>query len=438
MCDTFISTPTSTIDGSMIFGKNSDREPNEAQILEYHSANQHTAGEPLNCTYTSIPQVEQTLAVLLSRPFWMWGAEMGVNEKGVVIGNEAVFTKMPYQKEGGLTGMDMLRLALERASTAESALETIIQLLSDYGQGGICGYQDKKLTYHNSYIICDRNEAWVLETAGHLWAALKVKDHYSISNCLTIGEEFDRAHPDLIMEARHKGWLKKGQTFHFADGYSDWLYTTFSGSRSRKACSFGLIEAQRQQLDVRKAQQILRSHGDKQGSLDGSLIATALCVHAGNGLTRNSQTTGSMVAHLTDDIPELWATATAAPCTSIFKPIWFQGSVLPDLGPEPTGTYDPSTTWWQHEKLHREIMKDASRLELYREERDKLEQAFSSQASQCKGDARYILTESSFKQSREAVQKWIDLVCDKPIQHRNRFIFRKYWEKQNRNAGVPA
>ena len=133
MCDTFIALPKATEDGSIIFAKNSDREANEPQCLEYHPPKHFLANSLVECTYIKIPQIEKTSGILISRPFWMWGAEMGVNEHGVTIGNEAVFTKIKVNKSNVLTGMDLLRLALERAKTALKAKDTIIELLQKYG-----------------------------------------------------------------------------------------------------------------------------------------------------------------------------------------------------------------------------------------------------------------------------------------------------------------
>ena len=165
MCDTIIALGNVTADGVTLFGKNSDREPNEAHHVVRIPAARHTPGEKVKCTYIEIPQIEQTYEVLLCKPFWIWGAEMGANEHGVAIGNEAVFTKIPYDKKPGLIGMDLLRLALERARTARTALDVTTNLLGQYGQGGNCGFQHATY-YHNSFIIADPREAWVLETAG--------------------------------------------------------------------------------------------------------------------------------------------------------------------------------------------------------------------------------------------------------------------------------
>ena len=154
---------------------------------------------------------------------------MGCNEFGLNIGNEAVFTKEPYAKDS-LIGMDMLRIALERCKTGREALELLIELLERYGQGGNCGYE-KPFTYHNSFLIADRSSAWVLETAGVYWAALQVKDIYSISNRLSIGREYDMAHPRLISHAIEKGWCRSNEDFDFSKCYSNKLITRLSGSQ---------------------------------------------------------------------------------------------------------------------------------------------------------------------------------------------------------------
>ena len=127
MCDTIGKIINSNY---AIFGKNSDRAVNEPQVVEYYEAKDYEDNEILKCTYISIPQVKHTNAIVLSRPTWLWGGEIGVNEYGLCIGNEAVFTKGKYGKDS-LIGMDLLRLALERSKTPLEAINCIIDLLGE-------------------------------------------------------------------------------------------------------------------------------------------------------------------------------------------------------------------------------------------------------------------------------------------------------------------
>lgn len=60
MCDTFVALGNATADGSIIFGKNSDRDPNEAHALLLISHAHHQDGEKVSCTYIEIPQVKET------------------------------------------------------------------------------------------------------------------------------------------------------------------------------------------------------------------------------------------------------------------------------------------------------------------------------------------------------------------------------------------
>jgi len=220
LCDTICAVKNATEDGSVILAKNSDREPNEGHTLLYYPRETHEVeNEVITATHgIKIPQVEETYAVLMSSPFWIYGCEMGANEYGVTIGNEAVFTKEP-QKKTGLIGMDFIRLALERTKSASQALDHIIELLEKYGQGGFTMYQHEA-TYHNSFIIADPQEAWVLETADKFWIAEKVKDVRTISNTLTIGKDYDKIHPNLIDYAIKKGYTKSKAEFHFAKSFT--------------------------------------------------------------------------------------------------------------------------------------------------------------------------------------------------------------------------
>ena len=115
MCDTFVALSDTTLSREVIFGKNSDRPKGEIQDIVAFPAQNYSSRAVVQCTYLQISQAKQTFAVVLSKPRWMWGAEMGSNEQGVVIGNEAVWTTQPY-RDTGLLGMDLVRLGIGQKS----------------------------------------------------------------------------------------------------------------------------------------------------------------------------------------------------------------------------------------------------------------------------------------------------------------------------------
>ena len=450
MCDTLVAIGNATADGSVILAKNSDRAPNEAQRLVYLPHARHEAGARVACTYIEVPQVPETYEVVLSQPFWLWGAEMGANECGVAIGNEAVFTREPYEKGPGLTGMDLLRLALERAATAREALEVITGLLGTYGQGGNCAI-GQKLYYHNSFIIADPTEAWVLETAGRYWVAERVQSVRAISNALTIGREWDLASPGLVEHAIEKGWCRSREEFDFARCYSDPLMTWGAGGRLRQRRAAALLTAHKGQITPATMMGFLRDHGpagsDPRWHPSRGLRGTTLCMHAFWGPLRSSQTAGSMVAHLAPDLQTFWLTGTSTPCTGLFKPVFLRGAGLPDIGPAPTGTCDPASLWWTHERLHRAVIEDyAGRLGLYRGERDELEGEFLAGAAELY--ARYrttapegragglaAYTASCFARAEESTARWHKAVTASPAK-RPPVLFSLAWRSYSRRAGL--
>ncbi len=443
MCDTFVALKAATADGSVIFGKNSDREPNEAMALEWVAGNSHRVSERLRCTYVEIPQARRTFDVLLCRPFWMWGAEMGANEKGLVLGNEAVFTRMPVDRREALTGMDLLRLALERAGTAEQAVEVIVGLLADHGQGGICGYTDRRMAYHNSFLCADPSDAWVLETAGGLWAAKRIADSWAISNRLSLDDNFDRSHPKLIDTARHKGWLKPAGTFSFKRCYSDWFNTTFSFSSTRQDRCRRQIDspqpAAAEKLNIAGALRCLRDHNTTRYRPTSHLFMDRICMHAANPVSRGFQTTGSLAAHLTPISPTYWATGTSAPCTGIFKPMKFEKHGMPDSGPVPGAAYDDRCLWWRHERLHRSILMDYGiRLSAFSDARDALERSFIEKSAETAGEKKTPLCREAFKQAEGLTRTWTQRFEARPVKNPPGWAYRRYWQALNQKAGVPT
>jgi secernin len=357
MCDSIVAVPPATSDGAVWFGKNSDREPGEAQRIDHLARAKHPPGARVRTTYLEIPQAEETHEAVISRPAWMWGCEMGANAHGLAIGNEAVFTRVPVSLTG-LTGMDLQRLALERATGAREALDLITRLLAAHGQGGAAEYRNKRLRYHNAFVIADPGEAWLLETAGPFWAAVRVRGIRTTSNVLSIGEEYDLLGEGTIEHARSLGWLARGETFDFARCFGDPLFRHLTGGDARRACTRSSLTA-RGLVDRAAMLAALRDHGGREP--DRGLRMLVPCAHASFWPTRSAgQTTSSMVSRLDQRGSVHWLTGTSSPCISVFKPVVLGAGPI-DTGPPPGRRYDRDSLFWRHERLHRLVLRDYAR-----------------------------------------------------------------------------
>ena len=260
---------------------------------------------------------------------------MGANEHGVAIGNEAVFTREPASLEPGLLGMDLLRLALERATSARAAVDVVVGLLEEHGQSGSCSRVHPRFTYHNSFLVTDRAQAFVLETAGRAWAVEEVRGPArSISNGLTIPG--------------------------FADTYADRLRGTVARCSVRRSVTqSAATAASGSDTAVRDAMALLHDNGTGGGPrwspLTGSMVGPNM--HAG-GLLASSQTVASWVSDTATGIH--WATGTADPALSLFVPLRVDQPV--DLPPA-TDRADELSLWWRHETWRRGALRDWARAE---------------------------------------------------------------------------
>ena len=397
MCDTL----GRLFAGGAVFAKNSDRSPNEVQINEFHPARKGLSGD-LACTYITIPQAAETYAVLLSRPSWMWGAEIGVNEFGLCIGNEAVFTKGAYGKTG-LTGMDLLRLALERCRNAKDAVALITELLQQYGQGGNCGY-DHDFYYDNAFLIMDRTALYVLETCGKEWVC-KQYQSASISNRLSIGDDGDSY---------------SGTVCDFRRTHTEPIYTTFSGSAHRKEQTARFLDAAEPLSGCMAA---LRSHDHAVTDPFAKGTVSSACMHY--GAIVGDHTTASMVVSLEQNRTVVWITGSSAPCVSLFKP-WLFGceAVLPVTNPNDKCGEE---YWLDAERFRRSLLGKRLPKEFYAQ-RDAIQQRWLQQAAITADEDFPAFSRACLTEEESFFRAWQTRILPAALCGAG---FRKRWEKKN-------
>lgn len=433
MCDTIVALGAASREGNTLFGKNSDREPDETQNIAIVPHKTHKDGEEVKCTYITIPQAPETARILLCRPFWMFGAEMGANEYGVMIGNEALFTREKPSLTG-LTGMDLLRLALERSKSAREALDTIIVLLEKYGQGGNCGYR-QKFYYMNSFLIADAAEAYVLETVKSWWAWKQVRDVWSISNMISLEKDYDCVSPGLIENAVNRGWCKTKDDFNFQKCYTNPLITWGAAARSRQTCSRNLLLQKKGLLTTADFMAILRDHGGHD-DFHPSRYGGTICMHAADRFIRRSQSVGSMVANVNGKEQHYYVTGAGNPCLSPFFPVFSSGTLTPAGYLEGAADYNGEAFWWQCEKLHRQALwRFPAALKDMQVHTAAYEQEMLQSLEEMHALVNQAIVDSCFARVRNMVNDWGDRLNTMPETSAG-WLFRRYWHGYKSLNGI--
>ncbi len=410
-CDTSVVTGTATVDGSVIFAKNSDRAANECQPLFHAPRQRQPIDSTVHCQYIAIPQVEETWEVIGSRPHWLWGFEMGVNEWGVTIGNEAVRSREP-DEDAALIGMDLVRLGLERARTADLAVRIIGSLVERYGQGGSCEANSFR-TYHNSFIVADPAGAWILETMGHRWVARCVRDRAAISNLYTIRDEWDACSPGAVQHAQEQCW--GGTPFDFAAAYQD-----PEADLRPRACRLdrarAVLDGYRAPVRVEGMQALLRDHYD--GDLPtGPQPLPSICMHMAPA--RTGETAAAMVCHLRHDrhreLNVVCWTAFGSPCLSVFRPVYPVLVGLPAILDVGSATYDPASPWWAFERLQRIVAQAPTLAPVARAQLSALEAQFRTEADDAEAEAERYLVRGEHTRAVATLRALVDSTTDRAI-----------------------
>ncbi|MBC7737173.1 MAG: hypothetical protein H7245_08125, partial [Candidatus Saccharibacteria bacterium] len=309
-------------------------------------------GAQLRLTHRVIPQANRTHEIVLDKSFWLYGGEIGANEHGVAIGNEAVFSKPHFANAStgdGVILIDLLRLTLERATDRYEALRVAADLLHSCGRGGNCELRGNS-HFDGSLIIADKTGALVLETAGNDWATREVMGFGAISNGYTIGDDWTGC--SLATNG--------GPRVDFAATVGDPGPSFACGAPERRAASHGYMVRHKGTITVRTMADVLRYTGDDAAyhSAQGE-SATRVCMHAGPYAARFWQATGSVISDVRGASSVVWATVTCGPDCSVFKPVFF-GVPMRDLGPSPRESDTAGAYLWRHEQLHRRVMADYS------------------------------------------------------------------------------
>jgi secernin len=369
--DMVVALPRATADHVTLFGHNCNRPVGEPRALEFVPGRTFAPGERLRTPNLSLPQVRNTLTVLAARFAGSWGYAHGVNERGVAAGVTSVKTRL-VNDVPGLTGPDLVRLALERASTAIQAIDTLTDLIGRHGPGVSCNDRDEG---DPVLMVADGREAYLLSACSTYWAVQEVGEVRAQCDVCQLRQDWDRISPGLADLAISRGWWPDdGSKLDFAgalvgsdglggDGLRRWGRATV------------VLEQHNGQLDVPMVRRLLEELGEAaRGGADAAEPAASLVVR----LTAEA------------DRPPLVWWCCAVPGESVYLPVTLEGDLPEAMCADISGG---CSAWRQAWRLE-EIATDDART------RAAARSVFPALQARFDRDAVEYLTESSALRAR--------------------------------------
>lgn len=360
--------PEHTPDGATYLAYSPLRQVGECQLVRSIPAVEGDPETRLKCTHITLEQVADRFALVLAGPWWAWGGDAGVNKRGVAVMRAPVKTR-DEDPTPALTGMDLVRLALERGRDAEQTLDVLLSLLMTHGQGG----DERDFGIHGKadscFLVADDTGVWEVATSGRHWAVWRLTGATTLMPWPTMGKNYERHSYALPQYAARRGWGPSDEeNIDFAAIFGKQL----SGQLFMRRRELNNISNQIRNIAGKEPLLGLMHYlRYRRKHLPGRRTGDDRVVHAHQD-SRQRQTANALVIRLSEQRQHILATGTAYPDLSIFKPVHF------DLPLEKNGVvdlarYQESSLWWRAGRFARHILMRGGLSETYLSERAEFE-----------------------------------------------------------------
>ena len=230
-CTGFIIGKNLTEDGSTLYGRTEDLEPNHNKNFVVRERKRNKSGETfvdqangftyvlpeISYQYTAVPDVTPEQGIFDEAGFNEYGVSMSATVSATA--NEKIQAVDPYVQDG-LAESSIVSVVLPHVKTAKEGIELIAKIVQEQGA-----------SEGNIVTIADKSGVWYMEIlSGHQYAAIKFPDDkFAVfPNAFFLGNvNFDDAENTIASEnvvqvAKDAGTYKEENgAFHIAQSYNE-------------------------------------------------------------------------------------------------------------------------------------------------------------------------------------------------------------------------